>query len=129
MRIETGIFGLDDLLGGGYLPNTVNVVLGSTGTGKTTFALQYLMKGIEKGEKGIFISFDMKESDIIETVASLGWDEIRDYISEDRLTINRFYVEKITFLNNDLFIVFDITYLTKIQKFLNPLLRKTDSLS
>jgi|Deesub1362B_J571_1020462.scaffolds.fasta_scaffold00281_1 hypothetical protein len=29
----------------------------------------------------------------------------------------------------DLFIVFDITYLTKIQKFLNPLLRKTDSLS
>jgi KaiC/GvpD/RAD55 family RecA-like ATPase len=103
MRIETGVFGLDDLLGGGYLPNTVNVVLGSTGTGKTTFALQYLMKGIEQGEKGIFVSFDMKESDIIETVSSLGWDEIQDYISEDRLTVNRFYVDRITYLNNDLF--------------------------
>jgi hypothetical protein len=29
----------------------------------------------------------------------------------------------------EIIIVFDITYLTKIQKFLNPLLRKTDSLS
>jgi KaiC/GvpD/RAD55 family RecA-like ATPase len=102
-RIETGIFGLDNLLGGGYLPNTINIVLGSPGTGKTTFALQYLMKGIEKGEKGIFISFDMDELDVIECVSSLGWDEIKDYINEDRLSINRFHAEKISYLNEDLF--------------------------
>jgi hypothetical protein len=39
------------------------------------------------------------------------------------------YPKSLRKMKNILFIVFDITYLTKIQKFLNPLLRKTDSLS
>ena len=103
VRIKTGIFGLDDLLGGGYLSNSINIVLGSTGTGKTIFSLQYLKEGLRNGEKGIFVSFDMEELDILDAVSSLGWDrEIADYIERDRLSINKFYVENITYLNEDL---------------------------
>jgi KaiC/GvpD/RAD55 family RecA-like ATPase len=103
MRVETGIFGLDSLLGGGFRENTVNVVLGSTGTGKTIFALQFLLKGIENGEKGIFISFDMDELDIVDAVSGLGWHEIEDHIKNGQLIINKFFVEDISYLNDDLF--------------------------
>lgn len=103
VRIQTGILGLDDLLGGGYRQNTVNVVLGSTGTGKTIFALQYLLEGIENGEKAIFISFDMDELDIVDAVSGLGWKNVKEYIQNNQLIINKFYVENITYLNDDLF--------------------------
>jgi KaiC/GvpD/RAD55 family RecA-like ATPase len=103
VRVETGVFGLDELLGGGYRQNSINVVLGSTGTGKTIFAIQYLLKGLKKGEKGIFISFDMEEIDIVDAVSGLGWGEIRDYITKGQLIINKFYVEDISYLNDDLF--------------------------
>jgi KaiC/GvpD/RAD55 family RecA-like ATPase len=101
MRVETGIFGLDELLGSGYRANTVNIVLGSAGTGKTIFALQFLLKGIEKGEKGIFISFDMDVGGIVDTAISLGWDEVEDYVRDNRLKIKKFYVEDISYLNNE----------------------------
>ncbi len=39
-RISTGIYGLDDLISKGFRENTVNIVRGGTGVGKTTFALQ-----------------------------------------------------------------------------------------
>lgn len=103
VRVETGIFGLDDLLGGGFRQNTVNAVLGSTGTGKTIFAIQFLLKGLEKGEKGIFISFDMDELDILDAVSGLGWNEVKEYIEKGQLIINKFFIEDISYLNDDLF--------------------------
>ncbi|RLI70454.1 circadian clock protein KaiC [Archaeoglobales archaeon] len=102
MRIPTGIYGLDELLGGGYIENTVNIVLGSTGTGKTIFALQYLLKGLEDGEKAIYVSFDMEKDDVIEAAKSLGWNEIEEYIDDEKLLINKFYAENVTYLNNNL---------------------------
>lgn len=103
MRVETGILGLDELLGSGYRVNTVNVVLGSAGTGKTIFALQFLLKGLEKGEKGIFISFDMDVKGVIDTALALGWSEIEDYISSGQLKIKKFYAEEVSYLNNEVF--------------------------
>ncbi|RLI76775.1 circadian clock protein KaiC [Archaeoglobales archaeon] len=102
MRISTGIYGLDELLGGGYLKNTVNIILGSTGTGKTVFALQYLLKGLEDGEKAIYVSFDMDVEDVIQVATSLGWFEIEDYINNNMLLINKFFAENVTYLNDNL---------------------------
>jgi KaiC/GvpD/RAD55 family RecA-like ATPase len=57
-RLSTGIEGLDDLLGGGLLPGTLTVVVGSTGIGKTQFGLQFARAGLEQeGLPGIV--FDM----------------------------------------------------------------------
>lgn len=102
MRIPTGIYGLDELLGGGYIKNSVNIVLGSTGTGKTIFALQYILKGLEEGKKAIYVSFDMEREDVIGAARSLGWVEIEDYINDEMLLINKFYAENVTYLNNNL---------------------------
>ncbi len=102
MRVETGVFGLDSLLGGGLRKNTVTVVLGSTGTGKTIFTLQFLMKGLEKGENGIYVSFDMDEKGVLDTALSLGWDEVKEYIEDERLKVRRFFAENVSYLNNEL---------------------------
>ncbi len=101
-RIKTGIIGLDEILGGGFIPNTVNVILGSAGAGKTIFSIQYLLKGIEEGDKCIFVSFDMDEKDLIRTTKSLGWNEAEDYISEGRLSVSKFFAENVSYVNNDL---------------------------
>ena len=49
-RVASGIPGLDDLIEGGFWPKSTVVILGSSGTGKSTFAIQFLMEGIEQGE-------------------------------------------------------------------------------
>jgi len=54
-RIETGIEGLDDLIDGGFPESSVTLISGGTGTGKTTFCNQFLMQGIEKGQKCLYI--------------------------------------------------------------------------
>jgi KaiC/GvpD/RAD55 family RecA-like ATPase len=53
-RLSTGIDGLDDRLGGGLLPGTLTVVVGSTGIGKTQFGLQFARAGCrQEGRPGI----------------------------------------------------------------------------
>jgi len=57
-RLSTGVDGLDDLLGGGLLPGSLCVVLGSTGIGKTQLGLQFAHAGRgQEGRRGIL--FDM----------------------------------------------------------------------
>jgi KaiC/GvpD/RAD55 family RecA-like ATPase len=56
--ILTGVPGLDQHLGGGLLPGTLTVVVGSTGIGKTQLGLQFARAGIgQEGRTGIV--FDM----------------------------------------------------------------------
>lgn len=58
MRLSTGIETLDSLLGGGLLPGTLTVVVGSAGIGKTQLGLQFLHAGrAQEGRGGIV--FDM----------------------------------------------------------------------
>jgi len=48
-KVKTGIFGLNPLLDGGFNKNSVTVVVGAPGAGKTTFVNQFLRKGLEEG--------------------------------------------------------------------------------
>ena len=58
LRLSTGVAGLDELLGGGLLPGTLTVVVGSTGIGKTQLGLQFAHAGRgQEGRAGII--FDM----------------------------------------------------------------------
>ncbi len=58
MRLSTGVEGLDELLGGGLLPGTLTVVVGSSGIGKTQFGLQFARAGLKQEGRGGII-FDM----------------------------------------------------------------------
>jgi len=64
----------------------VITVMGSFGTGKTTFALQFLMQGLINGEKGIFISLEEDVDSVVANAASFGWD-LRTYLREKKLHI------------------------------------------
>ena len=55
-RIPSGIKGLDELIEGGFPAPSVILVSGSAGSGKTTFAFQFLMEGAKREEKGLYIS-------------------------------------------------------------------------
>lgn len=80
-RISTGIQGLDDILGGGLTPQRVYLVEGSPGTGKTTLGLQFLLDGIAKGEKGLYITLSETADELDAVAASHGWstDDISIY--------------------------------------------------
>ena len=45
-REATGITGLDEMLMGGFFPETANLVEGAPGTGKTTLGMQFIYHGI-----------------------------------------------------------------------------------
>ena len=58
-RVRTGIPGLDQMLDGGFLPTTANLVEGAPGTGKTTFGMQFIFYGIvDFDESGIILTFE-----------------------------------------------------------------------
>lgn len=57
-RLSTGIAALDECLGGGLLPGTMTVVVGSSGIGKTQLGVQFANAGlVQEGQRGII--FDL----------------------------------------------------------------------
>ncbi len=78
-RVETGIYGLDQLIEGGLNEKSTIVIVGSSGTGKTTFGVQFLMHGIEKGEQGLFVSLEESPEQIMTEAESIGIDLRRHY--------------------------------------------------
>ncbi|MFP4546108.1 MAG: KaiC domain-containing protein [Methanomassiliicoccales archaeon] len=85
-KVKTGVSGLDEMLGGGIPRSHTVVVMGSFGTGKTTFGLQFLAQGLREGEKGIFITLEEDEESIIADSSAFGWD-LRTPVEEERLKI------------------------------------------
>jgi circadian clock protein KaiC len=53
-RMPTGIPGLDEMIGGGLPVPSLTLVAGDVGSGKTTLCTQFLCKGAEKGEPGVY---------------------------------------------------------------------------
>jgi len=87
-RVETGIDGLDEMLRGGVPKGHVFTVMGAFGTGKTTFSLQYIWEGLQKGESGIFITLEEDKDAMIETGLSYGWD-FQEYLDEGKLAVEK----------------------------------------
>ncbi len=73
-KVRTGMDGLDEMLFGGIPRGSTVVVMGSFGTGKTTFGLQFLNQGLAEGEKGIFISLEEDRESILADAEAHGWD-------------------------------------------------------
>jgi len=73
-RISTGIPNLDNLISGGFKKNSINLVAGGAGTGKSIFAIEFIIEGIKKNEAGIYITFEEKKKKFYEDMLELGWD-------------------------------------------------------
>ena len=73
-RVSTGVMGIDKMLDGGLIPGRPYVVSGTSGSGKTTFSIQFLQQGVKKGEKALLVAVDEPPQEIRENVRALGWD-------------------------------------------------------
>ena len=56
--IESGVEGLDALLGGGISAGSSTLLLGPAGSGKTLIALQYVAAAVARGERAAIFAFD-----------------------------------------------------------------------
>ncbi len=74
LRVTTGIPGLDSLIEGGLLKNTMTLLTGGTGTGKTILCLQFLWEGLQKGEPCVYLSLEEEPEDIRADARQFGWD-------------------------------------------------------
>jgi circadian clock protein KaiC len=74
-KVKTGIAGLDEMTGGGFVRGTANLVEGAPGTGKTTLGMQFIYNGIVKdNEPGLIITFEEFPQQYYHDAAAFGWD-------------------------------------------------------
>jgi circadian clock protein KaiC len=74
-REAFGIKGLDDMIFGGLLPGTANLIEGAPGTGKTTMAMQFIYNGITQfDEPGLIITFEEFPQQYYHDALQFGWD-------------------------------------------------------
>lgn len=73
-RVKTGISGFDQLVEGGLPKGSAILFSGSPGTGKTLFGLEFIYKGAIAGEKGLYVTFEETENDILNQAEQFSWD-------------------------------------------------------
>jgi circadian clock protein KaiC len=64
-RCDTGIVELDTAMAGGIPKGNLVLLSGGAGTGKSTFCLHFLISGAKKGERGIYISTEQNQAELI----------------------------------------------------------------
>ncbi len=72
LRLTSGIPGFDALVGSGLLKRSVTLVSGSTGVGKSTFGLQFLLEGARKQEPGLYVTLEEGPAQLLASADALG---------------------------------------------------------
>ncbi|MDD5101166.1 MAG: circadian clock protein KaiC, partial [Syntrophales bacterium] len=98
-KCPTGIRGLDEITKGGIPRGRPTLVCGCAGSGKTLFAMEFLMRGArDYGEPGVFMTFEETPGDLAKNFISLGFDlpgmESRGLIATDHVVITRSEIEE-----------------------------------
>jgi circadian clock protein KaiC len=93
-KLSTGITGLDEVTEGGLPAGRPTLIAGNAGCGKTLMAMEFLIKGAtEYNEPGVFVAFEETKDDLIQNVASLGYD-LNKLISAKKIYIDHVEVER-----------------------------------
>src|SRR6202795_3960887 len=93
-KAPTGIAGFDEVTGGGLPRGRPTLLCGGAGSGKTVFAMEFLVHGAVKfGEPGVFMSFEEPADDLAQNVGSLGFD-IADLVARGRIVIDHVRLER-----------------------------------
>jgi circadian clock protein KaiC len=93
-KSPSGIQGFDEITGGGLPAGRPTLVCGGPGSGKTLFAMTFLVRGaLQFGEPGVFMSFDENTDELATNVASLGFD-LPGLVADKRLALDYVRVER-----------------------------------
>lgn len=74
IRIPSGIEAFDKLIEGGFEKNSTNLLVGGPGSGKTIFAMHFIIEGLKKGEKCLFITFEESKQSFYHNMKRFSWD-------------------------------------------------------
>ena len=85
-RVSTGVDGFDELIEDGFPIESIILVAGSPGAGKTTFAAQFLVQGAASSEKGLYVCFAETKQSLHRNLLRFGWD-FQDLERRGRLSV------------------------------------------
>jgi circadian clock protein KaiC len=74
VRISSGNHELDEMCGGGFFRDSVTLVSGATGTGKTLTVAQFLQGGAASGEKCLLLAFEESRDQLVRNATGWGFD-------------------------------------------------------
>jgi circadian clock protein KaiC len=72
-KVPTGVPGLDRVLAGGYPANSLCLIEGEPGVGKTTLGLQFVLEGVRTGEPVLYITLSETVEELRTIADSHGW--------------------------------------------------------
>jgi circadian clock protein KaiC len=87
VRLKTGFPRMDAMLQGGLPENTITLLSGACGTGKSTFAMQFIYHGAKYcNEPGVYVSLEESPESIVNNMSMFGWD-IHDLIEQKKIMV------------------------------------------
>ena len=93
-KCPTGIRGLDEITKGGLPRGRPTLICGGAGSGKTLFAMEFLIRGaLDHGEPGVFMTFEETPEDLAKNFISLGFD-LHDMMSRGLIAMDHVYIER-----------------------------------
>jgi len=93
-KVETRIPNFDTLSNGGFEKNATNVIIGGSGSGKSIFATQFLLGGMSKGERTLYVTFEEKKIQFYDNMKEFGWD-LKEYEKKGLFTFLEYTPEKV----------------------------------
>jgi KaiC/GvpD/RAD55 family RecA-like ATPase len=95
-RVKSGINGFDELIQGGFERESIVLVVGASGTGKTILSMQFLYSGAALfNEPGVFLSFEEDRDQLYRQAEQFGWDFAK-LEKEDKFRLLTFKPHQIT---------------------------------
>lgn len=93
-KVATGIAGFDEITLGGLPAGRPSLICGAAGCGKTLFGVTFLVRGaVDHDEPGVFMSFEERPHDLVDNVASLGYD-LQGLIDQKKITIDHVHIDR-----------------------------------
>lgn len=72
-RASSGLAGLDEILGGGFVRGRLHLVEGRPGTGKTTLGMQFILAGRDQSETVLLVSMSETRAELQAIASAHGW--------------------------------------------------------
>lgn len=93
-KSRTGISGFDEITGGGVPTGRPTLVCGGAGSGKTLFAMEFIVKGAaDYNEPGVFVAFEETPAELSQNVASLGF-RLDELVASGKLILDHVHIER-----------------------------------
>ena len=73
-RVTSGNHSIDDMCGGGFFRDSVTLVSGATGTGKTLLVTNFLAGGVAAGEKALLMGYEESRGQLFRNARGWGVD-------------------------------------------------------